>query len=244
MSKNYLKKLIIVNAITGIRAIGSIFLILIYNIWGLLGLGISIGIFYITDALDGYLARKLEVSTFFGAIFDGMSDKLFDIITLILLSINNHFLLIPLIIEILILLVGYNTAFKGNKIKSLKIGKIKTFIMACSFVLITFLSLYDQTNVIINIIIVIAIIFDLLTLLSYILVDKKDTKKNQLYQTEIAHKQGLKSFIVSRINLLKKINQNSISKEEIHHKLFDHKFYIENKNKPIKNLLMKNNKSL
>ena len=35
----------------------------------------------LTDFLDGYLARKYEVSTFFGALLDGMFDKLFGFIS-------------------------------------------------------------------------------------------------------------------------------------------------------------------
>ena len=98
MDKKYWQKLIFVNMLTGLRFIGSILLIPIYLNFGMLGMLISTIIFYSTDAIDGFAAKKLQVSTFFGALFDGMSDKLFDIIVLVILSFNNKIAIIPFII--------------------------------------------------------------------------------------------------------------------------------------------------
>lgn len=242
MDKKYWQKLIFVNMLTGLRFIGSILLIPIYLNFGMLGMLISTIIFYSTDAIDGFAAKKLQVSTFFGALFDGMSDKLFDIIVLVILSFNNKLLLFLLLFEVLILIIGYNTAFKGNKIKSLKIGKIKTVIIDVAFILIIFLNTFCNNSIIILIIILISILFEILALIGYIKNDLEGNKSNALYQKEIkkTNDAGLKTTI----KIYHEIKDNIIDAKEIKEKLFDHNFYRLNKNKPLKDLLVKKNKSL
>ena len=70
-------KLCTVNLITMLRVIGTILLIPIYHVYGSLTTGIFSLICNLTDILDGTLARKWKVSTFFGSLFDSASDKIF-----------------------------------------------------------------------------------------------------------------------------------------------------------------------
>jgi len=92
-------KLWIVNILTLIRIIGTIILIPIYNIYGGKVVGIVSLICYLTDSIDGILARKWKVSTFFGALFDGFADKLFTIINFIVLYLITPYALIPIIFD-------------------------------------------------------------------------------------------------------------------------------------------------
>ena len=70
-----LKKKIMVNIITTLRGIGGILLVPIFTIYGSIPAAIWFISFMATDWIDGYLARKYEVSTFFGALLDGMFDN-------------------------------------------------------------------------------------------------------------------------------------------------------------------------
>ena len=63
-------KLCIVNLITLLRVIGTIFLIPYYRCFGSLKAGLFSLICNVTDVFDGSLARKWKVSTFFGSLFD------------------------------------------------------------------------------------------------------------------------------------------------------------------------------
>ena len=78
-----LAKLLIVNLLTLIRVIGTGVLIPIYKLKGGLIAGIFSLVCYLTDSVDGILARHWKVSTFFGALFDGIADKLFTIVNFI-----------------------------------------------------------------------------------------------------------------------------------------------------------------
>lgn len=129
------KEVIFVNSITSLRFIASFFVIPIFKIAGGLSAALFSTIFLLTDAIDGFLARKLKSSTFFGALFDGLTDKTYGIIAfLLLMSINPIAFSIPLLIEISIILVQ-NKKLKNNKnIQSNKIGKIKTWFLGLSIV--------------------------------------------------------------------------------------------------------------
>lgn len=177
-------KLGIVNFLTLIRVIGTIILIPLYNNFGGKVVGITSFFCYLTDSIDGILARHWKVSTFFGAIFDGFADKLFTIINFIILYLITPYALIPIIIEVFIVIVQ---AFKFNRnlnVQSNIIGKSKVWVLAATVVLtflisdinnINFLSLNFKemimsipNNALYLYLLGPAIIMEILTLLSYI----------------------------------------------------------------------------
>lgn len=129
------KDVLFVNSITALRFIGSFLIIPIFKIAGGMSAAIFSTIFLLTDCIDGFLARKLKSSTFFGALFDGLTDKAYGIISfLLLMSINPIVFSIPLLIELGIIFVQ-NKKFNNNKnIQSNIIGKIKTWFLGFSVV--------------------------------------------------------------------------------------------------------------
>ena len=99
-------KLVVVNLITFVRVVGTILLLTSFNKLGGVTIGIMALCIYATDILDGVLARYWKVSTFFGALLDGVADKLFTIVNFIILYlIVKDIALIPIVIEVLIILV-------------------------------------------------------------------------------------------------------------------------------------------
>ena len=110
------KSVVLVNLITMVRVIGAFLLIPIYFAFGSFWLGIAVLLFISTDSIDGFLARSLHASTFFGAAFDALSDKLFNIIVLSIVSFIEPIMFYVLLCEIGILLVSFHSTFKGNKI--------------------------------------------------------------------------------------------------------------------------------
>lgn len=142
-------KLIIVNVITSIRLIGALILPFIYYKYGVSASATFIIVLFLTDAVDGLLARLFKVSTFFGSAMDASSDKLLNFIAFVILGLEYNIMIAPLCIEIAILYTSYSTYRYGGNIKASTIGKIKTIILdifvVLSFVLLSLPTLSINT---------------------------------------------------------------------------------------------------
>lgn len=249
---------IIVNTITSIRAIGTAAMIPIFLNFGYIGAAFSTILLFLTDFLDGYLARKLKVQSFFGSLLDGLSDKALGIMCLLILSFSNPIFLTIILSEILILIVNYKSIERGNNAKSSIAGKVKTAIMGLSIVssflvyglpnikdLIHYINV-DSINKLVNInpdIITTFIAGGLLCADAYVIIDykikakKQDKKRNNIKQIENDIKR-----IEEEKEKLKEDKQKLLelkSREEIIHALFDTEFYLEHKDDGIKRLLYK-----
>lgn len=145
MSKT--SKLVIVNSITLIRIIGTFLVLFMSRHFSGFTIGIMTIFIYLSDVLDGVLARFWKVSTFFGALFDGAADKLFTAVNYIVLYIIvGDIALIPLLIELLICIVQFMKYKFNMNIKSNIIGKVKVWFLALSIVLTFFVSDIDNLN--------------------------------------------------------------------------------------------------
>lgn len=240
---NKLKKKIMVNMITALRGIGGILLVPIFSIYGSIPAAVWFISFMATDWIDGYLARKYEVSSFFGALLDGMFDKLFGIISFLLLASISPSYMIPLLFEAGILGYGLYSASKGNNVKSTIIGKAKMWFLAVSVLLgllntdlLTLENLLQTINLnsvpLDNLVRLEQVSKDsligmeALSLSSYVIKDKIEDKNNK-------EKTPLKVKDIKEVIFTK---DKDIQKE-IEYRLFDTKYYEENKDKPLSLLL-------
>ena len=93
-------------------------------------MGISVALFAtasISDAMDGFLARRWNAQSKFGKYIDPIADKLLVGSTLLLYGILfNKLMLIPLIGELSIICVNIANVIKSGDGNVNKIGKIKT----------------------------------------------------------------------------------------------------------------------
>lgn len=228
------KGIILVNLITLIRVIGAFLLVPIYLNFGSLWLGIAVLFFISTDSIDGFLARRLKASTFFGAAFDALSDKLFNIIVLSIVAFINPKMFIVLMLEIGILIVGLHSAFKGNKSKTSILGKVKMVILSISIIVILLLNDYPKLmelfnlsmidyKSIINIIGIINVILDSITFLLYLITDIIHTINNHDVKDTV-------------------FNSKLKSRKELTFMLFSHDFYQKNKEIPIEKLVLNEDK--
>ena len=228
------KSILLVNIITAIRVVGAFLLIPIYLSFGSFWLGVAVLIFISTDSLDGILARSLHASTFFGAAFDALSDKLFNIIVLSIASFIEPLLFFVLLCEIGILLISFHSTFKGNKAKTAVLGKIKMFILSVSIIAILLLNDYPKMmemfnfqmidyNKTIRILAIINVVLDVVTFVLYLLLDILRTKNNKDVK-ETIFTSGLKG------------------KEEFKKMLFSNEFYQKNRDIPIEKLVLKKRK--
>lgn len=97
----------------------------------------------ITDYLDGYLARRLDVQSRFGRLADPLADRLLIGSAVVLLYSHDRVpLLVPLLVlgRDLILLSGLGLAAdKGYELSVIYLGKTATFVLmaALAFVMLT-----------------------------------------------------------------------------------------------------------
>ncbi|MBR1416825.1 MAG: CDP-alcohol phosphatidyltransferase family protein [Bacilli bacterium] len=224
-------KFLLVNFITLLRVIGAFLLFPIYLNYGFLGLGIAVFIFISTDFIDGFLARTLKVSTFFGAAFDALSDKLFYIIVFIILISKKPIMAIVLLMEMGIFFIGTSSAIKGNVSRTTILGKIKTIVIFISLVVLFVLfdyskliSMYNlnefDTSLIINILMIVMIVIEFITLIDYIVDYIKNSKNNK--------------------SVGNYMNKEFFLKKEWKEALFSHDYYINNKDVAISNMVLKN----
>lgn len=84
----------------------------------------------ISDAFDGYFARKFNAYSKFGKFLDAISDKLYALSLIILSIINyNYIIIVPAFFEIVIAIITYFNLKKNKVTYTERVGKIKTAIM-------------------------------------------------------------------------------------------------------------------
>lgn len=250
---------IIVNLITLSRLIGAFLLIPIYLKWGILKMALVLFFLLITDWLDGFLARYWHCSSFLGAFLDGMSDKVLGIIALGILVTINYWVVLNIIMEIIILLIGYNSAFKGNGAATNKIGKIKTFILSFSLIISYCLLDYNnvsnfiyntfswhlinlslmQINLYLIILTILPFILEIWTAISYWQRDCQLTKKNKQYQTLMKQTHSYFAKLNLRIKMLQKAKENLKSFPELLFIVTDYNYYLEHHNDNLQDLILR-----
>ena len=119
------EKLLFINFLTLIRIIITIVIIPVYNLYGGFYVSLIVLIGYLTDSIDGILARHWHASTFFGAFFDVVADKTFTIMNFILLYLIAPYAIIPIIIEISIMIVQIIILKSSRKMAVKNMGKVK-----------------------------------------------------------------------------------------------------------------------
>lgn len=216
--------LIIINSITLSRLIGALLLPIIFYKYGNSVTALIVLILYLTDAIDGLLARKLHLTTFFGGAMDAMCDKLLNFVAFILLGLMYNIMFCPLVLEITIILINYLIYRHGGNVQTSKTGRLKTIILdifvILSFVVISFpaLKIYIFTNnivkLLINIFSIIIVVVDFITIIDY-------DKKYKLVKND------------PKITHIKYQNRKRKTINDIKHDLFDTEYYLKHKNESI-----------
>lgn len=134
LAKNHKRNKILVNIITGIRSLGTIAIIPVFLQCGSFVTALAASGFLVTDFIDGFLARKLKVQSFFGSLLDALSDKAFGVICLLLLSTLNPIFLAIIGVELGIFTINYHSIQKNNNVKTSQVGRAKTLLLAGTIV--------------------------------------------------------------------------------------------------------------
>jgi len=129
---------------------------------------------FLTDVLDGYLARKNNQVSNFGKIMDPLADKLLVAAAMVLLSanglVNEWITILVLAREFAVSGIRIAAAAEGNVVAASAWGKAKTI---WQFVAITLALLVNSPNIIIDIFMWINLGLTVLSGADYIIKNKK-----------------------------------------------------------------------
>ena len=166
--KNKVKKMI-PNIITMSRLISLIFGFVLF-IMNRYTLSFTFYIYgALSDAFDGYFARKYDAYSKFGKYLDATSDKLYTLSLIILLLINrNYFIIILMILELIIAIINYLILHRKGKIFIERVGKIKT-VFVFSLMIVALLSIrIKDFNSLFFPLCILALYFEIQTIIAYI----------------------------------------------------------------------------
>lgn len=164
----------------------------------------------LTDKFDGASARKHKSFSEYGKVLDQITDKSFaGIIGINLLFLNFNYIFV-LLGELAIALtnISYKLKYKDLNINSTLTGKIKQTPLFLSLALGYLSTLNPSLLSVSNISILIAILFQASTVLSYINNNSEEVKKNKLKEIE---------------NYIKELDQQEEEKEKVLTKSIDSK---------------------
>ena len=125
----------ITNFFTALRVAGIICLIPVFKLYGGAATAMLSAGCFATDFIDGTLARKLKSSTFFGSLFDGISDKAFLIVNMLLLMSITPLAIIPIIAELGIAGVQSLKYQNNMNVQSNIFGKVKMWVAGITITL-------------------------------------------------------------------------------------------------------------
>lgn len=226
--------LVLINVITLTRLFGAIILPFIYYKYDVSTAALVTLLLFSTDAVDGFLARTLKLSTFFGAAMDALCDKLLSFTAFIILGIEYNIMLCPVVLEATLVLINYLTYRIGGNVQSSLLGKIKTLILDAlvilSFVIMSLpiiniesefkTTVINNTNKYITIFAIIIIVAQVVAFIGY----------NKIYND------AKKDPKVKHIKLQNRQKKNL---KEALRDAFDHEYYLKHKDESIIKLVYK-----
>lgn len=127
-------KKIIVNSLSSSRIVGACLLPLIFKTVSIPALCIFLIFLFITDFLDGFLARRWHVQTVGGSLLDPVGDKLLAVMCIFSLIASHKYLLFLLLSECLIAILNSLRFANGDKVNLAIIGKAKTWVLSITLI--------------------------------------------------------------------------------------------------------------
>ena len=159
---------VFVNFLTTFRFAFTLFLPFIKKYISNISFISGIAVLFLTDFIDGKLARKYNVQTIYGSAMDTIADKTLSIVLLFMLVKGIPILVYILILEIIIALINVIGFLQEKRTKSSYSGKLKTWFLAISIIL-GFMNNFGMINKTILMISAIAtIIIQSITIIDYI----------------------------------------------------------------------------
>ena len=131
--RNFIK--VFVNFLTTLRLLSIIILMFLFQYVSKGLFLFFIVILYLTDFIDGKMARYWKVQTVYGSNMDTIADKFLSIGLILLIVSRISIMWLLLVGEILIAFINVTGKLQGKKTKSSGVGKLKTWLIAIATIL-------------------------------------------------------------------------------------------------------------
>ena len=229
---------ILVNVLTLLRLLATFLLPVIWKLFSPSKILIFVICILFTDFLDGFLARKFNVSTLLGSILDCLADKLFGIAIILVIATYYKSFYIVLLMELIIASINVIAAFRGAKTSSSMLGRVKMWVLGLAIV-ISMISIfkYNLMNF---------IHADLLNTWLKTFIEYENIVV--LFGSSITVGAQMMVAIDYLIRIMKELKENNEkikydfkSNKELKYVLLNHKYYVDNKNKSLSWHFLKNN---
>lgn len=136
-------------------------------------------LFALTDAFDGYFARKYNAYSDYGRIIDPICDKVFAIgVSVPVILLNPILMITTILLECSISIINFKSSLKNNAPKSTYLGKFKTTILSLNLILNYLGTINIPLTLLTNSI-------QLATAINYYKIDKKKDEEKKLIIKEI-----------------------------------------------------------
>ena len=168
----------------------------------------------VSDALDGYYARRLNAYTKLGGYLDAISDKFYTLSIIILGLLNKNYLIILIaILELVITLINYKTLKKHKKSKTERVGKFKMTFEFLTLIIALLTIKIKELYYVFVVFLILTLYFGIQTINAYInqlnnkkqelIIDEKDYKgKNSIEKTKLLIKE-FKYYLFHPVKIIK-----------------------------------------
>lgn len=138
-----------------------------------------ITIFSLTDALDGFIARKYNLVSDLGKDLDAICDKVFALSLLISASIFKPVLIWNTLAEVIIAIINIREKITDKKPKSLYVGKIKTWVLY-PLLGLSFVDYITDVEEVFNVFMGATICMQMLTITFYLIKYESNTDEKEM----------------------------------------------------------------
>lgn len=166
------------NMFTASRLLAPFFIIPAALTGNIILTGIFTSMFALTDAADGYFARKYDATSEFGRKLDPITDKIFAGSLLFPLVFYNPITIINLLGELVIALINTRSELNNNTPHTIFIGKIKTASLYLAIVLNYLTIALGLNPAIINFLNITTALLQTSTACKYYKIDNKQKQEN------------------------------------------------------------------
>lgn len=141
----------------------------------------------VSDALDGYFARKWNAFTKFGSYLDAVTDKFYALSIIILCILNDNYLIILVaLLELIITIINYTSLKKNKKNKTERVGKFKMTFEFLTLISALFSIRIKKMYFVYIILLILTLYFGVQSINAYI--NQLNNKKQKLIITEKDYK--------------------------------------------------------
>lgn len=141
----------------------------------------------VSDAFDGYLARKWNAYTRLGGYLDAISDKFYALSIIVIGVLNKNYLIILIaILELIITIINFITLKRNKKSKTERIGKFKMTFEFITLIISLICLKIKKIYYVFIILLILTLYFGIQAINAYI--NQLNNKKKKLIITEKDYK--------------------------------------------------------